>query len=780
MAETPKKPNMSPPKKPAGQSSNPSQGNFNELTKTLRDIRDMQAADMKERKDDDVFQRKLMVAEQVEQLHMIGIMKKVEKNIEKNTERIEKKFDEDAKRQTEQNKLAKEQLKKSGGNSESSEDEKEGKDEEKKRWKAFADSIKKGFGVGVDKGKGFFKGLWDMIKKFKTVLLVLGLGTLLANIKVGDLKKTWIKVKEFFKATKEFLTPMAEWGKDTFFPATMTLFFETMDNLTRLFDNLTKDFKGFMSKGWIGKTEAIFLALADIGHFVGSFLGSVLNWTMQLLGYDGEITKDIKNWMSTHFGPDLSSSIVHLFTTVAGGFAIMRVLGMSPMLWMGRMGKFLWGSIRLLFSTIGLALTPIGLGLTLGSMAVLFSDEILRGVERIVGSLRVGFSNVFTDINNALAETSFGKYFLKLNKREKLPEFNDEVATKLYRKKQQNEIAELEKTIAAQEKWKELSALPEQIEGKGRRTQEMMQQLGHTDEFRSQEEVKLKAQKSYLAKKKKDLAGFESLWSSQLGLPATDNPQKPAFVNKIQKMMPGVGDTVGSGMGDAVESSGRLLDKLLGRKTIGHEGYSEKAYPDAGGLSIGHGFHLSKKNAADVLKKADISKSLEDLMSGKETITRDEAKRLVDVERGFFTNVSKKWIGEDHWAKMNYGQRQALFDMSYNMGAGFYKEGNWPDLKKSIIANDNAGIARGIMLNKKGDGPSKYSLDVGASRYQANIMALQRDSLDLAPAIRKDSTSGYQPMIVDQSTTSSDEILINGRGRRYDSDRSGAREYFRM
>lgn len=768
MDETPKKPNMSPPSKPAGQGSTPSQGGFNELTKTMRDIRDMQAADMKDKKDSAAFERKLMVAEQVEQLHMINIMKSVESSIKSNTETLKSEL---AKNQKTFTKSLADITENSKEKKESTEEKNEGEEAENKRWKAFGDSIKKGFSIGVDKGKGFFSAIWSMLKKFKTVLLAIGLGTILANISVGDLKKTWIKVKDFFIATKEFLTPIAEWLDEAFFPATLTLFFSTMDNLKILFDNLTKDFEGFMSKGWIGKTESIFMALADIGHFVGSFLGSVLDWTMQLLGYDGSVTKDIKSWMENHFAPDTVSAITTLFTTVAGGFALMTVFGMNPFKFMSNMGKFLFGSIKLLFATIGLALTPVGLGLTLGSMAVLFSDEILRGVERIVGNLRVGFSNVFTDINNALAETSFGKYFLKLNKREKLPEFNDEVATKLYRKKHQNEIAELEKTIAAQEKWKELSALPEQIEGKGRRTQEMMQQLGHTDEFRSQEEVKLKAQKSHLAYEKKRLKSFESLWSSQLGMKPSDDPYKSDGLITLQKAMPSVGDTVGSGMGDAVESSGKLLDKLLGRKTIGHEGYSSTAYPDAGGLSIGHGFHLSKHGAADVLKKAGISKSLEDLMSGKETITKEEAKKLIDVERGFFTDASRKWIGDDHWAKLNMGQKSALVDMSYNMGAGFYKEGNWPDLKRAIIANDDIGIRKGVLLNKSGTGPSKYSQDVGSKRVNDNITALQNNRHNLSSSYTNGGAGASAPVFITyKNSSSTSNQNLNGRGRSPHSD----------
>ena len=763
MAETPKKPNMSPPSKPAGKTG--SQGNFNELTKTLRDIRDMQAADMKERKDDDVFQRKLMVAEQVEQLHMIGIMKKVEKNIEKNTERIEKKFDEDAKRQTEQNKLAKEQLKKSSGSSESSEDEKEGKDEEKKRWKAFADSIKKGFGVGVDKGKGFFKGLWDMITKFKTVLLVLGLGTLLANIKVGDLKKTWIKVKDFFKATKEFLTPIAEWGKDYFFPATMTLFFETMDNLKILFDNLTKDFKGFMSKGWIGKTEAIFLALADIGHFVGSFLGSVLNWTMQLLGYDGEITKDIKNWMSTHFGPEISHSITTLFTTVVGGFAIMRVLGMSPIAFISKSSAFLFSSIAKLFAVVRLALSPVGLGITAAALAVIYNRRITDAVETALDNVTNWFTNLPAIVNNVLIGTGIGKLF-GLTKMKVWDHASDDKQKAYDNQLEKREAAKVE--LARLQEWKRMSATP------GPRGLADLQQAGFDGRLEDAD-LKINIQKHEIKKWDAMAKNWKDYYGESLAKTNFDITDKPKTKPDITLRISPPSNTV---LDQALESGANVFSKLLGRDMGKHEGFVASAKPDAGGLSIGHGFHLSKKNAADVLKKADISKSLEDLMSGKETITRDEAKRLVDVERGFFTNVSKKWIGEDHWAKMNFGQRQALFDMSYNMGAGFYKEGTWPDLKRAIIANDDKGIRDGVMLNKKGDGPSQYSLDVGASRYQANIMALQKDGIDLAPAMRP-PPAGNSPSVVsyvDQSNKS--ESLFNSKGKSYDSDRSGAREFF--
>ncbi len=760
MDETPKKPNMSPPSKPAGQGSTPSQGGFNELTKTMRDIRDMQAADMKDKKDSAAFERKLMVAEQVEQLHMINIMKSVESSIKSNTDTLKAELDKNQKTFT---KSLADITENSKEKKESTEEKNEGEEAENKRWKAFGDSIKKGFSIGVDKGKGFFSAIWSMLKKFKTVLLAIGLGTILANISVGDLKKTWIKVKDFFVATKAFLTPIAEWLDEAFFPATLTLFFSTMDNLKILFDNLTKDFEGFMSKGWIGKTESIFMALADIGHFVGSFLGSVLDWTMQLLGYGGSVTKDIKSWMENHFAPDTVSAITTLFTTVAGGFALMTVFGMNPFKFMSNMGKFLFGSIRLLFATIGLALTPIGLGLTLAALTVTFSDEIIRAIENFVGSMRVGFSNIFIDLNNALAATPFGKYILRMKTKENIEDFSEKDEAKKYKANKEKEISALEKSIANQEKWKELSALPD---GGGRRTQEMTQQLKHTKEFRPQEEVKLKAQKSLLESEKKGLADFESIWSSQLG----QSPSKSPY--SIGSSPSTTSDGVNSSMDGSVESSGKLLDKLLGRKTIGHEGYSSTAYPDAGGLSIGHGFHLSKHGAAEVLKKAGINKSISDLMSGKETITKEEAKKLIDVERGFFIGVSKKWIGSDFWdTQLSVDQQAALVDMSYNMGAGFYKEGNWPDLKRAILANDDMGIRKGVLLNKSGTGPSKYSQDVGSSRVNDNITALQNNRHNLSSPYTNGGAGASAPVfITNNNSSSTSNQNLNGRGRSPHSD----------
>ena len=521
-----------------------------------------------------------------------------------------------------------------------------------------------------------------------------------------------------------------------------------MDNLTNLFKDLTKNFDGFMEKGWVGKSKSILKTLKDIGHSTGQFFMDVLDWTGGLLGKKGKISDDIKNFLDTKFAPDVSAGIYDLFETVAGGFAIMAVLGMSPIKFMSSMGKFLFGSIRILFTTIALALTPVGLGLTLSALTMAFSDEIIRGIENFVGRMKVGFKNIFIDLHNALASTTVGEYVLKLKPKDRIKDWSDEEEAKKYKANKQKEIAALEKSIAGQEQWKELSALPD---GGGRRTQEMMQNLKHTKQFRSQEEVKLKAQKSFLAKEKKDLADFESTWSSQLGQSPSKSPYKPDFMSFFPSR-----ESFSSILGEG----GSFMDQ-----TMRNEEFRSSAYDDAGGRSIGYGFHVSKDGADKVLTDAQINKSAADLMSGKENLTREEALTIYLAEKKFFSNAAKNWIGATEWEKLNGGQKQALYDMSYNMGAGFYKEGNWPDLKKAIIANDDDGIASGIMLNASGNGPSKYSQDV-KGRAQQNITALQRDGRILTPNLWGSGAGGAPVIVTDNSQTSSSENLFSSAGNR--------------
>ena len=758
MADKPRKQNMMPPKKPAGRKPAESSSSdammstaLSDMTKTLRDMRDMQGAEWEERKESDKRARAIAVAEEVGQLHMIKVMEGVKKSVEKNTDRIAEEFARDRK----DRKTIEQILQGVSEGVETSEEKKEDDEKEGKRWKEFAESIKKGFKVGVDGGKTWLKGLWDMIKKFKTILLVLGLGTILANINLGDLKKTWLKVKKFFLAAKGFFTPIAEWGEKNFYPATMTLFFETMDDLTKLFDNLTKDFKGFMDKSWIGKKDAIILALFDIGNFVGSFIGNVLNWTGGLLGYDGLITKDIKSWMETHFGPEMTNSITTLFTTVLGGMAIMRVLGMSPLKFMKSMGFYLLTGILRLFAVLRLALSPVGLGITAASLALIYNKEINDAIHKSLANVSNWFMNLPAIVNNALVGTAVGKLFgLK-----KMDMWDYDAEGKQQDYDEQREKREAAKVkIAGLEEWKRLSAQ----QSTWADAHEMGKQLGLGWRlFEESDEQKLNQAKIDMLKWDSIAKAYEEHYSDELSTKdfalVGDGPfPKRRELKMIDqprvKVSPYVTPLKPTMIEEFIDGQKKQMMKLLGKDTLGHEGFESKAYPDAGGQSIGYGFHLSKDGAGDLLKKAGITKSLADLKAGKAELTTAEAKRLVDVERGFFTDAAKNWIGKDHWSKLNFGQKQALYDMSYNMGAGFYKQGNWPALKEAIIANNDAAIRKEIMTNAAGDGPSKYSLDVGRSRVEANIMALQRDNYDLSPPTGPAVRSPLGGAVIDQST----------------------------
>lgn len=763
MADRPKKPNMGAPKKPAGQTPQPSQGALNEMTKTLREIRDMQAAEFKEKKEDSLFERKLMVAEQVEQLHMINIMKAVEESIKKNTDKLDKKFSEDAKTQKEIAQTIKDSIK---SGEKTSEEENEDAENEKKRWKAFAESIKKGFGVGVEKGKGFLSGLWDMIKKFKTLLLVIGLGTILANIKVGDLKKTWLKVKEFFVATKEFFTPIAEWLKEDFFPSTMELFFSSMDNVTKLFKDLTKDFDGFMDKGFVGKSESILKSIKDIGRFTGQFFMDVVDWTGGLLGKEGKISDDIKDYLDKFFRPDVSAKIYSLLEIVGGAFLATRLLGGSPLKWTKwvttKLGGAIWmtttWAVGFITRILGIATatlsSPAGIVAVGGAVTAIMIDRFRDDITKFFTDFWRSVRNTIGRGLHAMNPFADGEYVDETaesrmaDNAKRITELKEQIQ---YFKERDNLIKN------RPHKYNKTEDLlhGQQFDLAGRRVDSdvMMKILGH---HLKQAEEEMRNDKVSTGKLKLDRTFPTNQQDNLMG-----NIKSP--MGDLTKSLEKIKDW-GTGFTDVGKDYWKFSSDYIDQ-TMKNEDFREYAYPDAGGSAIGYGFRLNKSGAAEILKKAGVDKSVSDLMSKKEKLTREEALSIYLAEKSFFTNAAKNWIGETEWTKLNKGQQQALYDMSYNMGAGFYQQGNWPDLKKAIIANDDSGIYSGVMMNSRGDGPSKYVGDVGHKRAMQNITALQKDGLDLVPF--KDRQYDGQPMVatIDQSTNTETNQLFNGSGR---------------
>lgn len=610
---------------------------------------------------------------------------------------------------------------------------------------ALGDTFKKAFSGFKGLGKllsgslGPLKKFWDAVKKVKGFILAFLGVFLLKTFTIKDVKEMWEGMKKFFLETKklfitimEFMEPIIDWFKKKFAPATFQLFMDTIDNLTASFAQLTADFKDFTSKGWQGKLKAIISALGTVGTFVTTFFGDVVDWTFRLLGYEGSVTKDLRNWLSNIFGPDLMGKFSTIFTTVIGAMAVARVFGMSPIKFMAIAGKMIWGSIRALFAVVRLALSPIGLGLTLAALTVAFSKEIVRSIENTVGQLITGFKNLFIDLNNSIADTAIGK-MIGVKKKDRLV-WDKKAEAQKYEGERKKEIADLQAQNAKMKEIKEKSGYQSGVA-------ELQQKYGKDvklwvekkegwiwDTVDDREALMTKNQ-HMLDKKQKDLKEFQYNWSEELGVEDAQSPytgEGTLIGGVVQKGK----DLVGAGMGmmDDAREEGVSLKSTAPDMTKLFEGFGKAgrpgfAYNDTlGNRTIGYGFNMDKTNAEKIMKAAGISKDWNDLRAGKIALTKEEGRKLKDYEMEYFRDSAKNWIGSDKWSKMNVGAQNALTDMAYNMGGEFtgkHADGafKWKDLRTALRSEDMAGVGPAMQ-------DSNWFKQVGSERSGYNIAAL--------------------------------------------------------
>lgn len=117
------------------------------------------------------------------------------------------------------------------------------------------------------------------------------------------------------------------------------------------------------------------------------------------------------------------------------------------------------------------------------------------------------------------------------------------------------------------------------------------------------------------------------------------------------------------------------------------EGWRSKVYKDTEGIkTIGYGFNLERPDAAAALKSAGISKTVDDLKSGKATLTTEEGTKLIEAEIPQFEAAAQQFVGKETWGKLSPDKQQVLTNMAFNLGStrlqGFAK------LKKAVQGGD--------------------------------------------------------------------------------------------
>ena len=108
------------------------------------------------------------------------------------------------------------------------------------------------------------------------------------------------------------------------------------------------------------------------------------------------------------------------------------------------------------------------------------------------------------------------------------------------------------------------------------------------------------------------------------------------------------------------------------QRTIEAEGFKQKAYPDAGGVSIGIGFHLSDKTAVNTVQEAlglgrvDAQLLVDNWKSGKSEISEAEANQIFDRQYEIAKQEAEKLVPNirDRSPQL----QTALYDLVFNTG----------------------------------------------------------------------------------------------------------------
>ena len=189
------------------------------------------------------------------------------------------------------------------------EEKKEKKAENKKFLESLKGILKAGAG-GVGKG-GI--NVMDWFKKFiggKLKLILMGIGAgllaLFSQLNMKQLKEMWTKFKDALVSLYDLLAPIATWLKEwavkTVIPATFKLFIEQLDNITEMFTDIKDQLKGWEDKTAWENFMSVLGVFEIIGTFAVNSALALIDWGAALLGYEGSLTKDVKEKFGVWFG----------------------------------------------------------------------------------------------------------------------------------------------------------------------------------------------------------------------------------------------------------------------------------------------------------------------------------------------------------------------------------------------------------------------------------------------------------------------------------------------
>ena len=558
----------------------------------------------------------------------------------------------------------------------------EKKKEEERRNQKFLDKLSKALiGVKNEEGEregGLFGGIKKMFSKYKKIifgLLGVGLIALLSQLDMKQLKGLWESLTNAFNQIKKFLTPIVKtvwtWATDTFLPAAVDLFIDGFKIVGELFKNLTKRFSGFTEMSWVERMWALLGAFKDIGVFLVDLTGTLAVSIEKMFGRDGTwitgIWESIKGffngiweWIKLLF-TDPSTALDNL---VSGSLKNLKAMGKWIMKTLIR-PFFAWFETLLDFSSIEKTITSsIDVGLVFFNT---IKEFLIDPAVKWVGKKFGWDTSKFTDFSIGELLTKAFKSIVKWfeNKFDiNFPSLPDwDVGAK---------VKSMVKAL--------VEKVPERLVPSG-----ILAWL------------KIPEKKIDTPPPPPMTERFSSWYFTPEGKAAmkkefgTASPKKSKAKELFES---GRWKTDTSSVVTPLVRSG-----TLGSKIQDHEGFRPTSYPDrrqdgSMGKSIGYGFNLDKKGAANILKAAGITASLEDLKSGKASINKQQAQALMNAELPFFAKKAEEWLGKTNWDKLADNQKMALTDMSYNMGGKFTGDGMWPGLRQAIIDGNKTNMAK--------------------------------------------------------------------------------------
>ena len=247
-------------------------------------------------------------------------------------------------------------------------------------------------GVG-EMGGGLLGGIKKMFSKYKKILIGLlgaGLIAMFSQLDMKQVKAVWKSFKEALDKVWQVLKPLGkaigEWVKDNFMPNTVAMLIEHFKIVGKLFDDIKMHFEGWDGKTWQEKVKAVIGSFGYLGTAIANAAINIGDWALQLLGYDGKFSQDVKKKWEEFFGDTKEGGIL---STVGGMF---KSIG----------GLFLLGKI--IPGPIGTALTlPLRAAIIGGKKGLGLVGDLAKGIGKAMPSIAKG-SKFATGILGSVAK----------------------------------------------------------------------------------------------------------------------------------------------------------------------------------------------------------------------------------------------------------------------------------------------------------------------------------------------------------------------------------------